>query len=324
MKEPADGIINRDLSGSKLKAQNSKLICSPLATCNLPLATCDCFSLLTAPARLCYYKQWIYINLYKEGMRVDFKESGFMYGLAAFVILFVVAQSVFFMVRAWKRGRQLGIPDETMKNTVFSSVLFTIAPAISILTTVIALAGALGIVLPWIRLSVIGNLAYETTASETMLTVLGSSLSTEVTDPAQFGAVAWVMTIGTSFTLVLLPLMCKTIQKKIGAAVHKSESSSRTADIVSAAAFIGIIAAFIARAIYGKTPDGVGDAGFMSICTLVTAVIVSLILETLCDKFKLTHLQPFAMPLSMFAAMGMAVVLNLVVPEQVAAFTWWG
>lgn len=255
---------------------------------------------------------------------MDFKESGFMYAIAAFVITFVVVESVFFIVKAWKRGRELGISKETLKNTVVSSIVFTIAPALSILTTVIVLAGALGIVLPWIRLSVIGNLAYETVASETMLNVFGSTLSTEITDPAQFGAVAWVMTIGTSFALVLAPLMCKIIQLKVGKAVHKSEKSSKAADVISAAAFIGIIAAFIARAIYGKTPDGIGDAGFMSIVTLVTAIIVSLVLEFLCDKFSLKKLQPFAMPLSMFAAMGMAVLLNQVLPAQVAQFTWWG
>ena len=58
--------------------------------------------------------------------------------------------------------------------------------------------------------------------------------------------------------------------------------------------------------------------------TLLTAVIVSLILETLCEKFSLKKLQPFAMPLSMFAAMGVAVLLNQVLPEQVAKLTWWG
>ena len=246
-----------------------------------------------------------------------------MYGLAIFVISFVVLESVFFIVKAWKRGRELGMSKETLKNAAVGSAMFTLAPALSILATVIALAGALGIVLPWIRLSVIGNLAYETVASETMLEVLGSSLKQPVTDPAQFGAVAWVMTLGTTFALVLLPFFCKLIQKKVGKAVHKSEKSSRTADVISAAAFIGIIAAFIARAINGKTTDGVGDAGFMSIVTLVTAVIVSLLLETLCEKKKLEKLQPFAMPLSMFAAMGMAVLLNQVLPETVTALTWW-
>ena len=132
----------------------------------------------------------------------DFKQNGFMYGIAVFVIAFVVIESVFFIAKAYKRGRELGISKETLKNTVLSSVVFSVAPAISILTTVIVLASALGLVLPWIRLSVIGNLAYETVTSETMLNAFGSSLSTEVTDPKQFGAVAWVMTIGTSLALI--------------------------------------------------------------------------------------------------------------------------
>ena len=92
-----------------------------------------------------------------------FKESPFMYAVASIIIVFVVVQSVFFIVRAWKRGRQIGIPLEDLKNTVTSSALFTIAPAIAILATVLTLAGTLGIVLPWIRLSVIGNLQYEVT-----------------------------------------------------------------------------------------------------------------------------------------------------------------
>ena len=95
-----------------------------------------------------------------------FKESPFMYAVASIIIVFVVVQSVFFIVRAWKRGRQIGIPLEDLKNTVTSSALFTIAPAIAILATVLTLAGTLGIVLPWIRLSVIGNLQYEVTAAQ--------------------------------------------------------------------------------------------------------------------------------------------------------------
>ena len=91
----------------------------------------------------------------------NFKENGFMIGLGLFIVVFVIAQSLFFLVKAWKQGKKLGITTDTLKNTVVSSALFTIAPAISILATVIVLANSLGIVLPWIRLSVIGNLAYE-------------------------------------------------------------------------------------------------------------------------------------------------------------------
>ena len=115
---------------------------------------------------------------------MDFKESGFMYAVALGVVAFVIAQSIFFIVKAWKRGKQLGLSGEKMKNTIVSSILFTIAPALSILVTVIVLANALGIVLPWIRLSVVGNLAYETIAAQSALEAMGGSINSEVTDPA--------------------------------------------------------------------------------------------------------------------------------------------
>ena len=59
------------------------------------------------------------------------------------------------------------------------------------------LAKALGVILPWIRLTVVGNLAYETVAAETTLNNLGGSLSHEITDIKQYSTVAWAMTIGS-------------------------------------------------------------------------------------------------------------------------------
>lgn len=54
---------------------------------------------------------------------MDFKESGFMYAVALGVVAFVIAQSIFFIVKAWKRGKQLGLSGEKMKNTIVSSIL---------------------------------------------------------------------------------------------------------------------------------------------------------------------------------------------------------
>lgn len=254
----------------------------------------------------------------------DFKESPLMYGLAALIIGFVVVQSVFFLVKAWKRGKELGISNDKLKNTVISSALFSVAPAISILATVIVLASALGIVLPWIRLSVIGNLLYETSAANTMLDILGSNINTEVSNPEDFAAVAWVMTIGISLGLMLVTVFGRFILKKINKATAKNEKNSNIADIISASAFIGIIAAFVAQSINGKSSDGSSDAGFMSIVTLVSAVVISLVFETLCQKLRLKKLEIFAMPLSIFGAMAVAVILNMWLPAEITSFTWWG
>ena len=85
---------------------------------------------------------------------MDFKSDSFMYGLGICIVLFVIAQSVFFLVRAVRRAKALGIETSTVKKTISSSAVFTVAPALAIVATVITLAKALGIVLPWIRLSV--------------------------------------------------------------------------------------------------------------------------------------------------------------------------
>lgn len=253
---------------------------------------------------------------------MDFKTNWLMYGIAAFVILFVVAESVFFIVKAWKRAGVLGMDKQKLKDAATSSALFTIAPAISILATVIALTSALGIVLPWIRLSVIGNIQYETVAAEAILNQLGGSISREVTSMKDFSAIAWVMTIGCVFPLILLPFLCKTIQKKLGNVV-KNEKTSALADVISAAALIGIIAAFVCRAINGKSADGTNDAGFLSIATMLTSIIVFMILDALAKKFKLTKFENFVMPIAMFIGMGMAIVLTNLLPASVVGWTWW-
>ncbi|MGN0544326.1 MAG: DUF5058 family protein [Acutalibacteraceae bacterium] len=260
----------------------------------------------------------------------NFKENGFMISLGLIIVAFVIAQSLFFLIKAWKQGKKLGISTEQMKNTVVSSAVFTIAPAISILATVIVLANSLGIVLPWIRLSVIGNLAYESVAAEAALDTFGLTLSSPVTDPKVFATVAFVMTIGCILPLILVIFVMKKVQKTMGKVADKN---SKLADTLSAAAFIGIIAAFIARSVAGAGTAGdnalygaeFGDgAGFMSVCVLISAMIFMSLLTFLCKKFKIKWLETFALPISMFAAMGVAILIAKVCPEGLAYLEWRG
>ncbi len=254
---------------------------------------------------------------------MDFKESVFMYLLGGFIALFVIGQSLFFMIKAWKQAKKLGLSDETLKNTVASSALFTVAPAIAILATVLTLAGALGLVLPWIRLTVIGNISYEVTAAQSALEAFGitGGLNTEVSSKEVFSAATWVMTVGSVFPLVLLPFVLKKVHKKIGKAAN---TNAKWADMMSAAAFIGLIAAFIARALAGAGDKAIaGDgAGVLSVAVLISSIVFMLILQTLAEKAKIKWLEPFAMPISMIAAMGVAMLLNAVLPEWLAAFEW--
>ncbi len=273
---------------------------------------------------------------------MDFKSSPALYLIAGGVILFVLAQSVFFLVKAWKQGKALGMDAKKLRNAVSSSALFTVPSALSVLATVIALAPSLGLVIPWVRLSVIGNLMYESTAAEAAMEAFGISggLASEVTDPTVYAGVAWVMTLGICFSLVLLPFLAKPLHKKFLSAGKKEKAEETVAaaegkkkrsfgefmDYVSPAVFIGLIGAFVARAIAGSGDAATfGDgAGVLSVITLVVAVVASILLEILAKKLKLAWLEPFVMPIGMIIAMVAAVVFFNILPEEIAVLEWRG
>lgn len=278
---------------------------------------------------------------------MDFKYSPALYLIAGAVILFVLGQSIFFLVKAYKQGRALGLDKSKLRNAITSSALFTIPSALSILATIIALVPALGPVIPWVRLSVIGNLMYETTAAEAAMEAFGheGGMAVAVSDPEVYAGVAWVMTLGICFSLVILPFVAKPLHKKLLQAGKKEEAPKAESNenapadakkkrslngfinnFATPAIFIGLIGAFIARAIIGSgKPETFGDgAGVLSIITLVVAIVVSIALEVLAKKLKLTWLEPFVMPIGMIIAMIAAIVFFNILPEEIAMLEWRG
>lgn len=260
----------------------------------------------------------------------DFKSDGFMYLIVLGVIIFVCVQALFFMKKAWARGKELGITTDTLKNTVTSSAMFSIAPAIGIAVTVITLSVALGYVLPWIRLTVIGAIQYEVTAAEAALNSAGivGGISSTVTDKKIFTAIAWVMTLGSIFPLFLIPIVLKKIQKGVSDVAQKN---SKWMDVMTAAAFIGLIAAFIGRGIAGEgSPDPdpitgemiIGDgAGVLSITAIISSISFMFIFTTLNKKLKKNWIDALSMPISMVLAMIVVLLVNQFFPE-LAVIEW--
>ena len=287
---------------------------------------------------------------------MDFKSSPVLYLIAGAVILFVLGQSVFFLVKAWKRGIELGIDKKKLRDSITSSALFTVPSALSVLATVIALAPAIGLVVPWVRLSVLGNITYETVAATEAIRAAGvtTGITEAITDPEVFTAVAWVMTLGICFSLIILPFVAKPLHKKfLNAGKKKDSEKVETAEVaetatkevektngkkkakrsfagfvdhVTPALFIGLISAFISNSILGAgKPETFGDgAGVLSVITLATAIIVSALLEIIAKKLKLTWLEPFVMPIGMIVAMVVAIVAYNVLPPEIAILEWRG
>ena len=69
-----------------------------------------------------------------------FVNSPILFVLAGVIILAVLAQSVFFLVRAIRRSKEIGMDQQKLRKTMVTAGVFTIAPAVAIVISVITLS----------------------------------------------------------------------------------------------------------------------------------------------------------------------------------------
>ena len=130
------------------------------------------------------------------------------------------------------------------------------------------------------------------------------------------------MTLGSITPLILIPIVLKKIQKGVSDVASKN---SKWMDIMTAAAFIGLISAFIGRGLAGTGKSDasiIGDgAGVLSLIALVASIGFMLFFTLLNKKLKKNWIEALAMPLSMVLAMVLVVLVNSFMPE-LAAIEW--
>ena len=230
--------------------------------------------------------------------------STFMYVLAVLVVLFVLAQSAFFLVRAYRRALELGISAEKLKKTIVSTAVFTIAPAVSILLGVVTLSKFLGIPLPWIRMSVIGALTYELPAATSTANALGLSLSEMIADAKAYSAIAWVMTLGILPSIILPPVLMKRIR---GGVVKLRQKDDKWGDLFMTSMFLGMISAFLGM-VFSDLRSGL--AGLIPILVLLCSAALMGGCGYLIKKKNMQWLETYAMSISMVGAMVFAVIIT--------------
>lgn len=237
--------------------------------------------------------------------------SAFMYIVVTIVILFVLLQSVVFFVKAWRRGLALGMDKQALRKTVGSSALFTIAPAFAILLGVIALSNALGFPLPWLRLSVIGSLTYETTAAAAAANAVGSSLSQRITDPKIFAAISWVMALGIIPGLLLVPLFGKKIEKGIS---NIKSKDSQWGQIFLSGLFLGMISAFLGL-VFARVHEGL--TGWIPVFVMVASALLMMICGLVRKLFKAKWIEDYALPISLLGGMALSIPITALVQSIV-------
>ena len=230
-----------------------------------------------------------------------------MYGMTAVVILFVIAMSIRFIVMAWKRAKKIGMDPKVLRRVAIASAIFTIAPAVSILLGVIALSRALGFPLPWLRLSVIGALTYETPAAASAASAMGTDLSNLITDPVVFAAIAWVMTLG----IIPGPVLVPTIGKKIENGVMRiRQKDEKWGSLFMTALFLGMISAFLGM-IFATVSEGL--RGWIPCFVMIASALIMCVCAVFVKVLHWKWMEDYALPISMLGGMALSIpITNLV------------
>ena len=237
--------------------------------------------------------------------------------IAGAIIAFVVAQSVFFLVRAYRRGRAIGMSSKTLNGVIKGAALFTVAPAIGIFIGVITLSKKLGIALPWLRLSVIGSLTYELSAAELAATGVGNSLSDSATSftASQFVTIATVMTIGIAASLFLAPILSKKVS---GGVAKIRQKDTKWGEIFMTSLFMGMISAFLGLIIcnlgFIQTDGGVifnlASKDFIPLFVMIVSAVAMALCGLLMKKLKWAWMNDYALPISMLVGMIVAIPIT--------------
>ena len=247
--------------------------------------------------------------------------------LVGIIIAVVLAQSVYFLVKSIRRAKQKGMDMKKIKKTIIAAAIFTVAPAVSIVITVLTLSQSLGIALPWLRLSVVGSLSYETVAAANAASGLGKSLAalSETMTASDYVTITAVMTISIMVGIWLVPVLGKKMQRGLLTFENKDK---RWSDILQNSLFIGMISAFLGYVFAdisrlwtseggiftNVTEDGVEYFTSTSGLVPVAVMLVSAVLMALCGllmkKLNWKWLNDYALPLCMILGMLAAIPLT--------------
>lgn len=248
---------------------------------------------------------------------LDQLSSAPLYLISGVIILYVLGMSVFFLIRAYKAGVAVGMDKVKLRRTIASSVTFSILPSVSILLGVIALSGTLGLPLPWLRLSVVGALHYETSVADIAARAIGlSGLNAAEMTARAFTTIALLMTVGIIWGVVCVAIFGKSYSKKLQGTGEKKSGGPGFGDMAMTAMFIGLITAYmgsyIGQLIQLKGGALVCTGEYLQLVAMGFSALAMAVFTHFAETKKMAWLDNFSIAGSMLVGMAAAVVCEII------------
>lgn len=211
-----------------------------------------------------------------------------LYIIGAILISYVLFESVVIYRKAYQRGLELGMTKTQLNETTRSSAIFSIVPSLPILIGLVTMIPLFGnVVIPWIRLSVIGSVSYETYAASQIKLAAGVSSLTE--NLQVYSTAIWTMTLSILSGMIILIFFYKQYTNKLEAIKIKDP---RWSELLIAALFMGLVGTIGAQQII---------MGGYNTMALFISIAIMAVLALISRKFK--WMEEFALPVSMLGTL---------------------
>lgn len=235
--------------------------------------------------------------------------SPVLFLIAGIIVTAVLAQSVYFFIKAWRRGIEIGMGKDKLKRVAVTAAVFTIAPAVAIVISVITLAKDLGVPLPWLRLSVVGSLSYETIAASNAESAMGLTFGqVSALTATEYVTIASVMTISIMVGIWLVPVIGKKLQNGM---ISIENRDKKWGDIFSASMFIGMISAFLGYVFCDFSTVFHGDmTGLIPVLVMAVSALVMCVAGVLVKKTQWRWVSDYALPISLILGMASAIPIT--------------
>ena len=263
-----------------------------------------------------------------------------LFVMAGILVAVVLGQSIYFLVKALRHSKRLGMDQAKIKKTIKTAAIFTIAPAVAIVISIMTLSKKLGLPLPWLRLSVVGSMSYETIAANNALSAMGQSLGSEAAlNAQQYVNILLVMTISIMVGIWLVPAIGKKLQNGMSSL---SNRDAKWADIFQNSLFIGMISAFLGfvfcdvSRLWSADANGLvtvmqtnpetnvkeavsytATSGLVPVFVLVASALVMMVCGLLMRKPKMKWLSEYALPISLILGMAASIPLTAIFGMEV-------
>lgn len=228
--------------------------------------------------------------------------SPLMAVLCGLTILIVLLQPVIFMAAAFKRGKELNMTKEEMKEPARSSAIFSIIPSLPIIVSYLLLVPALGRYFPWLRLSVVGSAVYETMVANMAAEAFGLESITAGEIPVDvFVFILFVVTIGILGGNIFNVFFLKSYDKKVESL---KSGNAALVPVITTAMFLGMYGTMAA-------PHLTNFSSLPAVAAILVSGVTAIGVNKLAAGRK--KLKEFAFPLSMLVGMFASCIVNAMI-----------